>query len=300
MRIDIEAVNEKKLNYKKVILVIAIFIAMISCVYIGIVLPKLVKQGIENVNEKQNFSEEKEQKESVSMPEMIVATDDKKYPIIDSIGIARINDIYEATYKRVFLTFDDGPSQKITPQILEILDRYDVKATFFTLGSRIELYPEIVKQTYEAGHYIANHGYSHKYSYLYSSIDNIINEYRKTENLIRNAIGKQEYYSNVFRFPGGSTGGKYANIKSRAVNELVKNNIASLDWNCLNRDAEGTFSKEELVQNVINTSQEKNSVVVLMHDAGDKQTTCDALPEIIEYFKNNGYVFETLYDIFDY
>lgn len=306
MRIDIEAADERKLNYKKVILVIGIFLAMLSCVYIGIILPKLVKQGIGNINEQKNIIEQNEQRENTLIPQVAVlpenkpVREEKPYPLINSTGIARINDIYEATYKRVFLTFDDGPSQKITPQILEILERYDVKATFFVLGSRVEIYPEIVKQTYAAGHYIANHGYSHKYSYLYSSIDNIINEYRRTENVIRNAIGKQDYYSNVFRFPGGSTGGKYAKIKARAVRVLAENNIAQLDWNCLNRDAEGVFTKEELVQNVIDTSVDKQSVVVLMHDAADKQITCDALPGIIEYFKNNGYVFETLYDVFDY
>lgn len=92
-------------------------------------------------------------------------------------------------------------------------------------------------------------------------------------------------------------GGKYANLKAEAANLLEVNNIASLDWNCLTRDSEGNFTKEELIQNLINTAQDKNSIVVLMHDAGNKKTTYEALPEVIEYFKNNGYVFENLYDV---
>ena len=82
--------------------------------------------------------------------------------------INKINNIYNGEEgKRVFLTFDDGPSEAVTPKILEILDKYDIKATFFVLGCNAKAHPEIVKQAYEAGHYIANHGYSHKYSKIY-------------------------------------------------------------------------------------------------------------------------------------
>lgn len=86
-------------------------------------------------------------------------------------------------------------------------------------------------------------------------------------------------------------------MKKEAAGTLEANNIAHLDWNCLTKDSEGKFDKDTLIQNLINTSQNKNSIVVLMHDAGDKKTTYEALPEIIEYFKNNGYVFESLYDV---
>lgn len=301
--IEVEGV-EKKLNYKKVILVAAIIIAIIACIYIGIILPKIVsEQKQKEVEQNIEISEENGTRDNVELDligisqELIPSREEEVYPVITPEGFDKIKNIYESDYKRVYLTFDDGPSQTVTTQVLKILDDYNIKATFFVLGSRVEIYPEIVKETYEKGHYIANHGYSHKYNYIYASVDNIINEYRTTENLIKNALGKDEYYSNVFRFPGGSPGGRYAKIKAEAIPVLESNNIAYLDWNCLNRDSEGNFTKEELIQFTKDTSFEKDSVVVLMHDAGTKITTYEALPEIIEYFRDNGYVFETLYDI---
>ena len=299
--------EEKHLNYKRVILVIAIIILIISCIYIGIILPHLVNLNKENLQDK---IEETENMESTRDKENIIQvelTPDLEPPsreneetdnfLITPEEMDKIKSIYHSDYKRVFLTFDDGPSKTVTPQILSILDQYNIKATFFVLGSRVELYPDIVKDAYNRGHYIANHGYSHKYENIYASIDNIISEYRDTENIIRNAIGIPNYNTNVFRFPGGSSGGKYNDIKKSAISVLEQNNIAYLDWNCLTKDAEGSFTKEELIQNLINTSQNKNSIVVLMHDAGNKKTTYEALPEIIEYFINNGYVFENLYNI---
>lgn len=299
--------EEKHLNYKRVILVIAIIILIISCIYIGIILPHLVNLNKENLQDK---IEETENMESSRDKENIIQvelTPDLEPPsreneetdnfLITPEEMDKIKSIYHSDYKRVFLTFDDGPSKTVTPQILSILDQYNIKATFFVLGSRVELYPDIVKDAYNRGHYIANHGYSHKYEKIYASIDNIISEYRDTENIIRNAIGIPNYNTNVFRFPGGSSGGKYNDIKKSAISVLEQNNIAYLDWNCLTKDAEGSFTKEELIQNLINTSQNKNSIVVLMHDAGNKKTTYEALPEIIEYFINNGYVFENLYNI---
>lgn len=299
--------EEKHLNYKRVILVIAIIILIISCIYIGIILPHLVNLNKENLQDK---IEETENMESSRDKENIIQvelTPDLEPPsreneetdnfLITPEEMDKIKSIYHSDYKRVFLTFDDGPSKTVTPQILSILDQYKIKATFFVLGSRVELYPDIVKDAYNRGHYIANHGYSHKYENIYASIDNIISEYRDTENIIRNAIGIPNYNTNVFRFPGGSSGGKYNDIKKSAISVLEQNNIAYLDWNCLTKDAEGSFTKEELIQNLINTSQNKNSIVVLMHDAGNKKTTYEALPEIIEYFINNGYVFENLYNI---
>lgn len=201
----------KHLNYKKVILVIVSIILCITCVYIGIILPKIVKQEKEN-NEKQEeiqISESNREESTIienaiqNEIEIPLREEEKPYPIITAEGIEKIKNIYHSDYKRVFLTFDDGPSKTVTPEILRILDEYDVKATFFVLGSRVELYPDIVKEEYEKGHYIANHGYSHKYSYIYESVDNVLNEYRSTENIIRNALEKPDYYSNVFRFPGG-------------------------------------------------------------------------------------------------
>lgn len=117
--------------------------------------------------------------------------------------IDKINNIYSQDVgKRVFLTFDDGPSKSVTPLILDLLKQEKIKATFFVLGSNVEKNPEILDRIYKEGHYIANHGYSHKYSSMYASIDAILDEYNKTERCIKNALKNEDYNSRVFRFPG--------------------------------------------------------------------------------------------------
>lgn len=218
-------------------------------------------------------------------------------PILTTNGIEALKQIYKAENKQVFLTFDDGPSKKVTIPILDLLKQQNIKASFFVLGSRVELYPDIVKRAYEEGHYIANHGYSHKYSQIYSSANSVLDEYNKTNQAVKNAIGNQEYNTNIFRFPGGSVGGKYHDIKSEAKQLLEQNNIATVDWNALTGDTEGLRTETELLNRLKETTQNKTSVVILMHDAADKSYTYDALPKVIEYLKQEGYEFKNFYDV---
>lgn len=220
-------------------------------------------------------------------------------PIYSENAKNKIQNIYhaEGEEKVAYLTFDDGPSSNITPQILQILQNEGIKATFFILGSRAELYPDLVKQEYEAGHYIANHGYSHNYKDIYSSKEAVLDEYNKTENAIRQAIGNDNYSSHLFRFPGGSSGGKYANLKKEAISLLDENNIAHINWNALTNDAVGTPTAESIINDLKSTAEGKNSIVVLMHDASTKQLTADTLPTVISYLREQGYSFKNFYDI---
>lgn len=219
---------------------------------------------------------------------------------LTSIGINNIQNIYHSDEKRAFLTFDDGPSINVTPLILDTLRNENVKASFFVLGSRVELYPELVKQEYDEGHYIANHGYSHVYAEIYSSVQAVLDEYFKTQDAIREALQMPEYNSYIFRFPGGSVGGRYASIKSQAKEVLQDNNIAYIDWNALTSDATGQdLTEDEMFDEMIYTTTGKNSVVILMHDASDKIKTANLLPRIIEYLRNEGYTFENFYSIIE-
>jgi peptidoglycan/xylan/chitin deacetylase (PgdA/CDA1 family) len=215
-------------------------------------------------------------------------------------GANNIKNIYISDYKRVFITFDDGPSGNNTPQILDILAKNDVKASFFVLGSRVEQNPSVVKRAFEEGHFIANHGYSHMYNNIYATFENLLNEYSVTENTIRNAINEPNYKSVIFRFPGGSSGSSYSKQKKVYKNELATKEIMYIDWNSLSQDAIGKLTTEEMMQNIINTSNGKNSVVLLLHDAADKGLTVQMLQQIIDYFKNAGYVFQNFYDVLDY
>ena len=212
--------------------------------------------------------------------------------------INQIKNIYNGEEgKRVFLTFDDGPSETVTPKILEILDKYDIKATFFVLGCNVKSHPEIVKQAYEAGHYIANHGYSHKYSKIYESADTVLQEYNKTESAIREALEDVTYSSHLFRFPGGAHGGPYEEIKEKARKKLNEEGVAYLDWSALTYDAAGADTKEEILCNLKETMNGWDNVVILMHDAPDKKVTYETLEDVIEYLQEKGYEFKNIYDL---
>lgn len=179
-----------------------------------------------------------------------------------------------------------------------MLKQENVKATFFVLGSRVDAMPEIVKRIYDEGHYIANHGYSHVYSSIYASPQAVLDEYNQCNDSVKNAIGVPEYNSHLFRFPGGLTGGRYADIKLQAKELLSQNDILNIDWNALSGDSETTeptieYEMERIKQTVSN----KNSAVILMHDAQAKRVTAEALPQIISWLKENGYEFKNFYEI---
>ena len=221
----------------------------------------------------------------------------EKLPKLTEEGKEFIKHIYSSDTKRAFLTFDDGPSSN-TNQILDILNERGIKATFFVLGSNVEKNPEMVKRMYDEGHYIANHGYSHVYETIYQSPQAVLDEYNRCNQVVRDAIGEQEYNSHLFRFPGGLVGGKYADIKNQANDLLLQNDIVHVDWNALNGDSETTSPTIEYeVQRIQETVGDKQSVVILMHDAQAKTVTVEALPTIIDYLKEQGYEFKNFYEI---
>lgn len=289
-----------KMNKKKVIIasgvVLIIILLFVVC---GIKLIKLNKNNIEN--EQINNSIINQQAETIENVESI--KNKTKHlarvnllPIYTEEAKNRINNIYHSGEKVVYLTFDDGPSKTVTPLILDLLKRENIKATFFVLGYRAELNPDILRREYTEGHYIANHGYSHIYSSIYSSPEAVIDEYNKTQSVISNILGIN-YNGHLFRFPGGSTGGKYKTIKADAKKILNENQILYIDWNALSQDAAGAKTKEALIENIKNSVEDKNSVVILMHDAGDKILTYESLSEIITYLREQGYTFKNFYSI---
>lgn len=194
------------------------------------------------------------------------------------------------TSKIAYLTFDDGPSPKVTPQVLDILKKYNVKATFFVIGDLAEQHPELVKRAEEEGHLICNHTYSHNYKYIYASTDNFIKDLRKGDEVLKSILGNK-YISNIIRFPGGSYGAKRDSFKKAVKDEGYE----YIDWDALSGDAEGSHvPADKLVNRVKSTVSGKHKVVILNHDANAKQTTADALPQMIEYLRAQGYVFKTL------
>lgn len=295
----------KKLNKKKVfgLLLIILFIVLMIFLYVFNIHKKMLKVKEENEYsniENSSIINESEVGNQNTINEQLEAentTNMAKLPKLTQVGRENINNIYNTNEKIAYITFDDGPSQNITPQILNILEQYKIKATFFVLGRNVARYPNLVKQEYETGHYIANHGYSHEYDFIYTSAQTVLDEYTKTEQLIRTVIGQETYCSHLFRFPGGSGGKKYRNVKTEAKQLLSDNDILYIDWNSLTNDSVGKPTAESIMNDLISTVGTKNSVVILMHDAATKQLTADMLPQVLNYLIEQGYTFKTFYDV---
>lgn len=295
MLYQIESVKTKR--KRKLVIVYVMILLLVLCIAIGLGIfvaknVKLAKENNLNIEDTQNALNEVQNVESEAQIEQMSTTTDLTQ------FIKNVGDIYNGTEgKRVFLTFDDGPSKAVTPHILDTLKEHNIKATFFVLGNRVKLNPALVKREYEEGHYIANHGYSHKYSKIYASSNDVLAEYNKTEQEIQKALGISNYSSHLFRFPGGSIGGEYNKIKKQAKQELKKQQIAYLDWNALTNDAAGANTKEKILQNLKKTVGNHNNVVILMHDAPDKILTYETLEEVIKYLEEKGYAFKNMYDL---
>ena len=274
-----------------------LMVVIIVLMIVGIVVTWVNCINIMKTNAEYELAYQQYQEALAKEQEELERKRQEKLPKLTEVGIENMNHIYSSDTKRVFLTFDDGPSSN-TNQILDILNERGIKATFFVLGSNVEKKPEVVRRMYDEGHFIANHGYSHVYEAIYQSPQAVLDEYNKCNQLVRDAIGEQEYNSHLFRFPGGLAGGKYADIKNQANDLLLQNDIVHVDWNALNGDSETTSPTIEYeMQRIQETVGDKQSVVILMHDAQAKKVTVEALPGIIDYLKGQGYEFKNFYEI---
>ena len=200
--------------------------------------------------------------------------------------------------KVAYLTFDDGPSETVTPLILDILKEYNIKGTFFILGKEVDKNDktkEILKRTVEEGHAIGNHTYGHNYNYLYPNgtvdVNNFMSDIEKTNESLKNILGN-DFFTRAIRFPGGHDSWKGL----KAIDDIISDkDYHQVDWNALSKDSEGNSkTASELVNEVIKTVKGREKAVILMHDNYGKEETAKALPTIIEYLKSEGYEFRTM------
>ena len=182
--------------------------------------------------------------------------------------------------KKVYLTFDDGPSI-YTKEILDILKRYNVKATFFVTGMSVPLYDEYLQRILDDGHSLGIHTYSHVYRDVYESLESFQADFNKMRDYIKQQTGED---IKLYRFPGGS-GNKVVSVQTRdqIIEWLKEEGITYYDWNISSGDAENRIlSAETIANNCIEGVKKCNTAIVLLHDAGGKKSTVEALPLIIE------------------
>lgn len=193
--------------------------------------------------------------------------------------------------KMIALTFDDGPDEDFTPQILDILKKYDVKATFFVVGEKVGWNPELLKREYEEGHEIGNHTFTHinVSKRGYAEIDKEIND---TQKAIKNVIGKEP---KLFRPPYRAISKDMCSIvKSKDMNIILWSNLDPRDWS-----NPGVY----YIVNTI-TSKVENGNIVLLHDYNNlrnsKSQTIQALDVVIPRLKEMGYKFVTVSQLIDH
>ncbi|MDR3594493.1 polysaccharide deacetylase family protein [Clostridium sp.] len=205
--------------------------------------------------------------------------------------------------KVAYLTFDDGPSETVTPQILDILKSENVNATFFLIGKYVDkddASKNLVKREIAEGNAIGIHSYSHDYNYLFPkgkiNLGNCMSDFDKTDKALKNVLG-QDFSTRAIRFPGGQeTWSKKDPQGAEAVDKaLHEKDWHQIDWNALSGDAEsGHKDAAKLTQEAIQTIGNREKALILMHDTYGKEETAKALPGIIEYLKKQGYEFKII------
>lgn len=190
----------------------------------------------------------------------------------------------------IYLTFDDGPGQ-YTEELLNILDKYDAKATFF-VTNQFPKYQYLIKEEAKRGHTVGVHTYSHLWS-IYNSVDSYMNDFNDMNSIIYNQTGK---YSKIFRFPGGSSNTvsrKYCSgIMTTLANKMISDGYQYYDWNMDSTDTASKNTTYSIINHVKKSLKGNSYYIILMHDI--KKNTIEALPTIIEYAKSIGYNFKAI------
>lgn len=190
--------------------------------------------------------------------------------------------------KVVYLTFDDGPDDKNTPAILDILKENGVKATFYVTGAHAELHPDMLQRIFDEGNAIGNHSYDHDYKKLYVSPQTFLAEMERTDEIIHGIIGVRPL---ILRAPGGVIG-HFTDAYGPA---LKANGYVEHDWNVSSADAAPNHPvAQDFIDNIDSQTDQPvaaHSAIILMHCSEGHEETVKALPKIIEILKAKGYTF---------
>lgn len=190
----------------------------------------------------------------------------------------------------VYLTFNSVPGDN-TEEILDVLAQHQVKATFFVVGSDDEENNAIYQRIVNEGHTIGMHSYSNQYSLIYSSTDAFKEDYLKISDFLYELTGTR---STFYRFPGGS-GNQISNVNmAEFVHVLNQEQITYFDWNVSAGDTASNYTKDDVLNNVLDGVSKYKTSVVLLHDGSNKSTTVEALGTLLERLKQQGAVIQPI------
>ena len=276
--------SQRVKRLKKMILwtiALAILIPVIGCILLSVRVFQLKKQ-VAVLTEQLPTEEMQEEAsgvyETTKVEESVRDTETK------AEEPAKINPV-KSSGKKVYLTFDDGPSSN-TDQILDILKDYDVKATFFVVGKTDERSVKAYQRIVEEGHTLAMHSYSHKYDEIYESKEAFARDLNSLQEYLYETTG---VWPRIYRFPGGSSNTVSKVDMQELIEYLTEIGITYFDWNVASGDAVSrTLPAETIVNNCLSGIEKQKESVILMHDASNKGTTIEALPQIIEAIQEQG------------
>ena len=276
--------SQRVKRLKKMILwtiALAILIPVIGCIVLSVRVFQLKKQ-VAVLTEQLPVGEMQEEAsgvyETTKVEESVKDTETK------AEEPAKINPV-KSSGKKVYLTFDDGPSSN-TDQILDILKDYDVKATFFVVGKTDERSVKAYQRIVEEGHTLAMHSYSHRYDEIYESKEAFARDLNSLQEYLYETTG---VWPRIYRFPGGSSNTVSKVDMQELIEYLTDIGITYFDWNVASGDAVSrTLPAETIVNNCLSGVEKQKESVILMHDASNKGTTIEALPRIIEAIQEQG------------
>jgi peptidoglycan/xylan/chitin deacetylase (PgdA/CDA1 family) len=228
-----------------------------------------------DLSESEDLSNESEKKSEESLENDLVT---EKKTEKEDLNLSKEGYIFDSS-KTVYLTFDDGPS-KYTADILDMLDTYNVKATFFVIGKTDKHSREMYKRIIDEGHSLGMHSYSHVYDEIYNSLEDFEKDFTKLSDLLYDTTG---YIPSLYRFPGGS-GNSVSKVDIQELIRFLKEeSVVYFDWNVVNGDATGIdYSPEELYRSVMEGVKIHNRSIVLMHDTDTKENTIKSLESILK------------------
>lgn len=291
---DVEHMNKRRRRVKRLknmivgafFLVITMPIAM--CIYMGCTLHGIrndlaemtaqydsqlvITDDLQNLLNGERESKQEAERQLKDIVDRLEAKDEE-------LDLSAINIAEEEEVKRVYLTFDDGPSI-YTEEILDILDEYGVKATFFVTGEAADEHPDRYKMIVDRGHTLGLHSYSHRYGEVYRSKDSFIKDYNRIRSFVEETTGITPV---IYRFPGGSSNTVSHTDMDELCDFLGEQGVKYYDWNVSSGDATSqALSAERIVANCMAGVANHQDSIILMHDTSTKHSTVVALPIILE------------------
>ena len=260
-----------------------LFVLFAACIAL-LIRNFILSERIEQITGELTDIQGKLEKEQAAEDKTDIEIETEKEISTEDLSSVSVNP--ELVYEKIaYLTFDDGPSGN-TYNILDILDKYKVKATFFVNGKEgaenEERYKEIVKR----GHSIGLHSYTHDFGQVYASMESFSQDTERIHTYIQNITGVD---TKLYRFPGGSSTTRTTHMLEY-IEYLESIGYKYFDWNVSSGDAASvTPDAETIVDNVMSGVTGHNRVIILMHDSAAKDTTVEALPIIIEKLISDGY-----------